>query len=417
MAHAARRNLLRRCAVMQMNKTVSEDNIVADYSNISVSILGATGSVGTQAASVASELGVRVGILSAGENWRELARLAEILSPRLLVIGNAENASYLREATGGKFEIAVGDDELEQAILSTKDDVIIHSIAGLAGLRFALAAAKTGARLAMANKEAIIAAGDLINSELALSGGSLIPVDSEHSAVFQCLACGGAQRPDSVREILLTASGGPFFGKSRKELESVTPEMALAHPTWKMGKKITIDSATLMNKGFEVIEACRLFNVKPDEVSVLVHRQSIVHSMVEYIDGSVIAQLGLPDMRSCIRYAVTYPDRAEVVSKRLKLAEIGSLTFELPDTDAFPLLSLAYEAIREDGAAPARLIAADEEAVAAFLSGRIGFCDISEVVRRTLEESENTAVKTAEEIEDAVLVARRKADAIISEFC
>lgn len=386
-----------------------------DYSKMKVSILGSTGSVGTQAVCVARELGVNVTLLAAGRNVTLLAEQAELLCPEILSVADAESAEKLHRLTDGRYEIIYGADSLEAALLSTDDDVVIHSIAGLEGTRYALAAAKRGVRLAMANKEAIIAAGDLINKSLSESGGILVPVDSEHSAIFQCLATGGGRaEPASVKRILLTASGGPFFGMKYDEMASVTPERALAHPTWKMGPKITIDSATLMNKGFEVMEAVRLFGVAPDKVEVLVHRQSIIHSMVEYIDNSVIAQLAAPDMRSCIRYAISYPARAEATYGQLDFKALGSLTFDAPDFEAFPLLALAYEAIKTDGTAPAALIAADESAVAAFLGGRIGFGDIYPVVKTTLNRISIQDVRSPEDIYDAVEEASRIAEELIT---
>ena len=387
-----------------------------DYSNMTVSILGSTGSVGTQAVCVAGELGVKVRILSANQSWQKLAHQAELLHPQVLAVGDALSAAELTRETRGRFPVIYGDDALEQAIKESSDDVIIHSVSGLAGMRTALAAARSGARLAMANKEAIIAAGELIKCELERAGGMLIPVDSEHSAIFQCLGCGGAEDPETVSRIILTASGGPFFGWDRSMLRTVTPAMALTHPTWQMGRKITVDSATLMNKGFEVIEACRLFDVAPDRIEVIVHRQSIVHSMVEYIDGSVIAQLAVPDMRSCIRYAITYPHRANVQSGHLDFVKVASLTFESPDFDTFPLLRLAYDAIREGGTAPAALIAADEEAVDAFLSGMIGFCDIEGVVRETMNRVRTLRADSTNEINESVAESRRVAGHIIDKM-
>lgn len=385
-----------------------------DYSKMKVSILGSTGSVGTQAVCVARELGVDVTLLAAGRNVTLLAEQAEILKPRVLSVADSESAEKLRCLTDGRFEIIYGADALESAVAATNDDVVIHSIAGLEGTRYALAAAKRGVRLAMANKEAIIAAGELINESLESSGGILVPVDSEHSAIFQCLATGGGRaEPSSVKRILLTASGGPFFGMTYGEMASVTPERALAHPTWKMGPKITIDSATLMNKGFEVMEAVRLFGVEPEKVCVLVHRQSIIHSMVEYIDNSVIAQLAAPDMRSCIRYALSYPSRAVASYGQLDFAAIGSLTFADPDFEAFPLLSLAYDAIKTDGTAPAALIAADESAVAAFLDKRISFGDIYPVVRGTLDKINVRKVASPDDVYSAVEEASHFAEEII----
>ena len=389
-----------------------------DYGKLKVSILGSTGSVGTQAVCVAEEMGVNVTLLAAGRNVKLLAEQAEKLDPEILSVADAESAEKLSELTGGRFEIIYGADSLEAALLSTDDDVVIHSIAGLEGTRYALAAAKRGVRLAMANKEAIIAAGDLIRASLEASGGVLIPVDSEHSAIFQCLATGGGRaEPESVKRILLTASGGPFFGMKYDEMAFVTPELALAHPTWKMGPKITIDSATLMNKGFEVMEAVRLFGVTPDKVEVLVHRQSIIHSMVEYIDNSVIAQLAAPDMRSCIRYALSYPSRAVADYGQLDFKTLGSLTFAAPDLEAFPLLGLAFDAIKTDGNLPTALIAADEAAVAAFLGKRIGFGDIYPVVRGTLEKLKRKEISSPEDVYETVGEATRIADELIAAIC
>ena len=364
------------------------------------------------------ELGVKVGVLAAGRNYKLLAEQAAELSPAVLSVSDDATAEKLRELTGGKYEIIVGADALESAILGTHHDVIIHSIAGLEGTRSALAAAKTGAKIGMANKEAIIAAGGLINRELSKSGGVMVPVDSEHSAIFQCLRCGSenAAHPDTISRILLTASGGPFFGKSFDELRDVTPERALAHPTWKMGPKITVDSATLMNKGFEVMEAVRLFGVTPDKVEVLIHRQSIIHSMVEYIDNSVIAQLAAPDMRSCIRYAISYPERAVAPYGKLDFPAIAKLTFDAPDTEAFPLLSTAYRAIEADGVMPSSLIAADEVAVDAFLKGRIGFCDIVRVVDETLAKTVQGAITTDGDVYEAVARAKSTASRVVTSI-
>lgn len=386
-----------------------------EFDKMKISVLGSTGSVGTQALDVARELGVHVSLLAAGRNVELLAEQAAEFSPSVISVADVESAKRLDEITGGKYEIIYGAESLDAILRESRDDVIVHSIAGLDGTRAALAAAESGVRLAMANKEAIISAGGLIHERLARSGGELIPVDSEHSAIFQCLSTSsGRAKRESVKRILLTASGGPFFGMSRDEMSSVTPERALAHPTWKMGPKITVDSATLMNKGFEVIEAVRLFGVRPDQVEVLVHRQSIIHSMVEYIDNSVIAQLAAPDMRSCIRYALSHPERAEATHGQLDFTKLGSLTFDAPDFESFPLLALAYDAIREDGTTPTALIAADEAAVKAFFERRIGFCDISRVVADVLERFDSRKAESAEDVYHAAHKASRMAEEIIA---
>ncbi len=386
-------------------KKILEDN--------SVIILGSTGSVGTQAVDVVSELGLKVRAITAGTNYRLLAEQAEKLNPEILCVSNKEIAERLHEENGGRFEIIWGEQALDNLLENSSADVIIHSIAGLAGLPAAISAAKSGARIAMANKEAIIAAGDIIFKEIKQAGGELIPVDSEHSAIFQCLSGCGRDHPQTVKKLLLTASGGPFVGRSFDEIKNVKPQEALAHPTWQMGRKITIDSATLMNKGFEVIEAVRLFGVRPDQIEVLIHRQSIIHSMVEYIDNSVIAQLAAPDMRSCIRYALTHPSRTNAEYGELDLTTLSGLTFERPDTEAFPLLGAAYQAAAAGGIMPAVLIAADEAAVEAYLSGKISFGEISAAVMKSLEKIENSPTRDIDELIDAVDRAKRLTEEII----
>ena len=370
-------------------------------------VLGSTGSVGTQTLDVVRELGLDVTFLAAGRNVRLLADQIREFRPQTVSVADEATAVKLRETMGDDTpEVICTPDELLDAVRTTDADIIFHSIGGLEGTATAFAAAESGKRVAMANKEAIIAAGDLIFDRIRASGGDFIPVDSEHSAVFRCLE--GRASAANLKKILLTASGGPFFGRTADELRSVTPEEALAHPTWKMGAKITIDSATLMNKGFEIIEAVRLFGVPEDRVEVVVHRQSIIHSMVEYTDHTVIAQLSHPDMRDCIRYAATAPYTAHVASPGLDFAKLATLTFAAPDTAAFPLLDAARQAVRIGGTAPVSLIAADEEAVAAFLEKKTGFTEISSLVLETLgmvdvsyeisEESISEAARQAREI-------------------
>lgn len=390
---------------------------------VRVAILGSTGSVGTQAVDALSAMGCRIVLLSAGRNTELLARQARAVRPEVCTVETESAASELRVALSDvAIKIYGGPDAVLFAIGEVQADVIIHSIAGLPGLPAAMAAARSGARIGMANKEAIIAAGDRMYEEMQKSGGELIPVDSEHSAIFQCLASSKAASvsgngdPSVIRRILLTASGGPFFGKGRAELQKVTREEALRHPTWQMGPKITVDSATLMNKGFEVIEACRLFGVSHEKVEVLIHRQSIIHSMVEYIDNTVLAQMGLPDMRSCIRYAVSYPDRTDVSAAGVDFVKLSSLTFDRPDTDAFPLLGVARDVIRRGGVVPTALIAADEEAVAAFIAGRISFTQISDVVLETLARTKDARAESIADIYEAEAEARALAAAVLRKY-
>ncbi|MBE6587946.1 MAG: 1-deoxy-D-xylulose-5-phosphate reductoisomerase [Ruminococcaceae bacterium] len=382
-----------------------------NYINRSAAVLGSTGSVGTQAIDALQRLGVKIELLTAGRNIDLVARQAVECGVRAVAVPDAADGEKLRAMLPDTVKVYSGESAVCDSIRECGCDLIVHSISGMAGIPAALAAADTGARIAMANKEALISLGHLIYERLEKSGGELIPVDSEHSAIFQCLCAAGAASPKApadssrVRRILLTASGGPFFGQKREELLAVTPEMALAHPTWKMGAKITIDCATLMNKGFELIEACRLFNVEPDRVEVLVHRQSIIHSMVEYTDGAVIAELSYPDMRDCVRYALAYPDRAPFGGEPLDFVKVGSLTFHAPDTEAFPLLSAAVDAWYKGGTAPAALIAADEEAVAAFIQKKLSFNGISDIVRETIEKCNVIPADSPE----AVFAAEREA--------
>jgi len=382
-------------------------------------VLGSTGSVGTQAIDALTRLGVKIDLLTAGKNISLVAKQAVECNAVAVAVPDPGDGDALRSLLPDTVKVYAGKDELLQAIMECRCDLIVHAISGMAGIPYALACADTGARIAMANKEALISLGHIIYERLKRSGGELIPVDSEHSAIFQCLAASGAADPKapadskSVRRILLTASGGPFFGMSRDELCSVTPEMALAHPTWKMGKKITIDCATLMNKGFELIEACRLFNVEPDRVEVLIHRQSIIHSMVEYTDGAVIAELSYPDMRDCVRYALAYPHRAPFGGEPLDFVKLGSLTFHAPDRNAFPLLRAAEDAWYMGGCAPAALIAADEEAVWAFLEKKVSFTGIADVVLETMSRISHIPADSAEAVFAAEAEARKIAREII----
>ena len=391
------------------------------YSERRAAVLGSTGSVGTQAIDALTRLGTKIDLLTAGRNVDLVARQAIECDVRAVAVPDEGDGERLRSLLPDTIKVYAGENAVCDSIKECGCDLIVHSISGMAGIPAALAAADTGARIAMANKEALISLGHLIYERLQKSGGELIPVDSEHSAIFQCLSASGCADPKApadsskIRRILLTASGGPFFGKKREELEAVTPEMALAHPPWKMGAKITIDCATLMIKGFELIEACRLFNVEPDRVEVLVHRQSIIHSMVEYTDGAVIAELSYPDMRDCVRYALAYPDRAPFGGEPLDFVKLGSLTFHAPDTEAFPLLSAAVDAWYMGGTAPAALIAADEEAVEAFIKKKLSFNGISDVVRETLKKITVLPATSPEAVFEAEREARLIAQTIINK--
>ncbi len=388
-----------------------------------VAVLGSTGSVGRQAIDSIESSGMNIVLLTGGRNIALLAEQVRKTHAPVCAVPDVELASDLRVLLSDtEVRVYGGPDAVCKCVEECGADVFVHSISGMAGIPSALAASKSGGRLAIANKESIISVGGIIFDNVRNCGGELIPVDSEHSAIFQCLLTSGAidargyAAPDMVKRILLTASGGPFFGKKREELDSVTPAMALAHPTWKMGPKITIDCSTLMNKGFEIIEAARLFGIHPDRIEVLVHRQSIIHSMVEYIDNMVIAQLGSPDMRHCIRYALSYPERMKIDEMGLDFFSLEKLTFDRPDTETFPLLDAARRAYKMGTTAPAALIASDEEAVGAFLSGQIGYNSISDVVCETIERFKPHDECTVENVYDADRSARAIARGVIEKY-
>ena len=354
------------------------------YTEKNIAILGSTGSVGEQAIDVAEKMNMRVSAISANRNFRRVEEQVRKFNVKNVAMADENAASELRvRLADTDAKVYSGEQGICEMIKEEKRDVVLNSIIGEAGLLPTLAVIESGARLALANKESLVVAGEIVTAKAREKQIEILPVDSEHSAIFQCLKSG---KPAEVKKILLTASGGPFFGYTSEQLKEIGVKDALAHPTWKMGAKITIDSATLMNKGFEVIEAVHLFNVPAEKIEVVVHRESIIHSMVEYIDNSVIAQLSVPDMRLCAQYAVTYPDRTEAAIEELDLFKIGNLSFSRPDTKTFPLLAAAIDCIGKGGALPAVLNAANEVAVAEFLKGRIPFYTIGDSVCRTVEE-------------------------------
>ncbi len=348
-----------------------------------IAVLGSTGSVGIQALDVARAEGHTVTVLYAGKNDITIQDQVTEFNPKFCVIDDKNAFERLKISLANSGTIVLhGIEGLKTALFETENDVIVNAVGGAAGLLPTLISVECAPRLALANKESLVIAGDIVMKKANECGCSLLPVDSEHGAIFQCLEGRGH---NLIKKIHLTASGGPFYGKNLDELSEITPEMALAHPTWKMGKKITIDSATLMNKGFEVIEAAHLFGIGADQIEVLIHRESIIHSMVEYDDNSVIAQLSSPDMRLCVQYAINYPERAAAVIPSLDLAKIGVLNFGRPDLNAFPLLRLAFDCLAVGGGLPAVLNAANEVAVEAFLCHRIGFTDIYRAVQKAVD--------------------------------
>ena len=352
--------------------------------NRTIAILGATGSVGTQALDVARRRGYRVDFISADKSVAEAEGIARSFSVRYVAMADENAARDLKiRLADTDIKVFSGEAGIECGILESSADSIVNAITGKAGLLPTLSIIEKGARLCLANKESLVIAGDTVMSRARAAGVEIIPVDSEHSAIFQSL-CGSLH--GEVKKIILTASGGPFFGKTREQLRAVTAEDTLKHPTWKMGKRITVDSATLMNKGFEIIEAVHLFDVPHEKVEVVVHPESILHSAVEYVDNAVIGQLSVPDMRLCIQYALDYPSRISEAVAPLDFFKLGSLSFKAPDTEAFPLLSLAGRASSDGGAMGAVLNAADEVAVSAFLGGKIGFLGISDTVLAVYEK-------------------------------
>lgn len=369
----------------------------------SLIILGSTGSIGTQALEICRRDGYKVTALAAGSNVELLEKQAREFKPLKVAVFNESAAKDLAvrladtdvkvlSGADGVCEIAAGEGE-----------IVLNAIVGIAGLRPTLSAINAGKTIALANKETLVTGGELVKKAAKEKGVAILPVDSEHSAIFQSIQ--GAPK-GSLRKILLTASGGPFYGKTKKDLENVTVKEALNHPNWSMGAKITIDSATLMNKGLEVIEAVHLFDLPAKDIEVLVHRQSIIHSGVELSDGAVIAQLGTPDMKLPIQYALTYPKRSEYAFERLSLADIGTLTFAKPDTETFRCLPLCIEAINQGGLAPTAVNGANEEAVRFFLEGKCKFLAIAELVEKALLNVQNKDNFTLEDILNTDKLAR-----------
>ena len=377
-----------------------------------LTILGSTGSIGRQTLEVVEQLPVKIAALTAGTNVPLMVQQCRRYHPELAVMATEAAAQELREALAGEqIRVLSGMDGLIAAAEHPLADTVVTAVVGMVGLRPTLAAIRAKKRIALANKETLVCAGELVMREAERCGTEIIPVDSEHSAIFQCLM--GSHGKNEIRRLILTCSGGPFFGKTRKELHGITKSDALCHPNWNMGNKITIDCATLMNKGLEVIEAMRLYGLPLEQVDVVIHRQSIVHSLVEFCDGAVLAQLGVPDMRVPIRLAMTYPYRAENPAEGLDLLTCGTLTFDSPDSEAFPCLTLAREAARTGGNACAVLNGANEAAVALFLRDDIGFYDIPRLVSHALETVPFTDAPTLEEILDADRAAREAVNSLV----
>ncbi len=374
-----------------------------------IAILGSTGSIGTQALEVITKLPefFEVEVLTARNSVNLIIEQSIRFSPNVVVIGNEDHYGKVKEALAGyPIKVYCGEKSMSQVVAFDSVDMVLTAMVGFSGLRPTIEAIRAGKDIALANKETLVVAGKLIMEEAIRKRVNIIPVDSEHSAIFQSLAGEGK---NEIEKLILTASGGPFRGRGLKDLEKVTPEEALCHPNWNMGPKISIDSATLMNKGLEVIEAQWLFGVLPDQIEVVVHPQSIIHSLVQFIDGSIKAQMGLPDMRLPIQYAFSYPERLQSDFKRFSFTEFPDLTFEQPDTKIFRNLALSYEVLRKGGNWPCILNAANEIAVEAFLEKKIGFLGIPDIIENTLGKSSFVKDPALEDYFETDLQARRVA--------
>ena len=385
------------------------------YIRKKIAVLGSTGSVGKQTLDVAEKSGAVVTALSASSSVKQLEEQIRKFHPRVCAVKSERAGRELRTLVSDtNTEVIFGENAAEYAASLPDTDIVFNSTSGIAGLYPTLAAINAGHDVALANKETLVAAGEIVMNAAAENGVRILPVDSEHCAVFQCIN-DSRNGKNSIKNVILTASGGPFRGYSAEKLAAVTKEQALSHPTWKMGPKITIDCATLMNKGLEVIEAARLYSLEADRIKVVVHPESIIHSMVEYIDNAVLAQLAVPDMRMCISYALNYPERGEAVIKSLDLTEIGTLSFHKPDMDAFPLLSLAYSALRRGGIIPCVLNAANERADELFLAGKISLItDIFGAVIEAVEKSVNVKTPSIDDIKAADRESRILVDNFIA---
>ena len=392
---------------------LSTTKILPDTAPKRVTILGSTGSVGSNTVDLIerNRSSYEIEALTANRNVTELARQAIDLKARMAVVADPDCYLELKSALAGTgIEAAAGADAIIEAA-TRPSDWVMAAIVGSAGLRPTLAAVRRGITVGLANKECLVSAGEIFVNEVRDHGAELLPVDSEHSAIYQVL---DFNQPDKIRRIILTASGGPFRELALEDMQNVTPEQAVAHPNWDMGAKISVDSATMMNKGLELIEAYHLFPVEESEIDILVHPQSVIHSMVDYIDGSVLAQLGTPDMRTPIAFALAWPERMAAPSPKLSLEDIQTLTFEAPDPVRFPALRLAREALQAGQSAPTVLNAANEIAVEGFLSKKVGYLDIARIVEATLEHLDNKPISTLDDVAEVDSAARAYAASIFN---
>ena len=368
-----------------------------------ITILGSTGSIGTQAIEICDKHGLEIVALAANSNAKMLAEQAKAHNVRTVCIYCEDKREELESLVGSDVKVLTGMDGLKEIASMDGVDIMLNSVVGMVGLVPTLTAIEHGTDIALANKETLVAGGKLVINSAKEKGVKIYPVDSEHSAIFQCLQ---GNKKEQLKGIILTASGGPFYQKTKKDLENVGVEQALAHPNWSMGRKITIDSATLMNKGLEFIEAIWLFDLKPEQIEIVVQRESVIHSAVEYMDNSVIAQMGVPDMKIPIQYALLYPDRVDCPTKHLSLTDYGTLSFGKPDYETFDCLTACIKAISIGGTKPAIVNGANEAAVAAFLDGKIKFLRIGELVTQALENIKEKEITCVQDVLDADKAAR-----------
>ena len=368
-----------------------------------ITILGSTGSIGTQAIEICDKHGIEIAALAANSNVQLLAQQAKQHNVKTVCIYCEQKRSELEKLVDSDVTVLTGMDGLKQIASMDGVDIMLNSVVGMVGLVPTLTAIEHGTDITLANKETLVAGGKLVINSAKEKGVNIYPVDSEHSAIFQCLQ---GNKKQQLKGIILTASGGPFYKKTKKELEDVGVEQALAHPNWSMGRKITIDSATLMNKGLEFIEAIWLFDLKPEQIEIVVQRQSVVHSAVEFMDNSVIAQMGVPDMKIPIQYSLLYPDRLDCPTKHLSLTDYGTLSFDKPDYDTFDCLTACIKAITIGGTKPAIVNGSNEAAVAAFLDGKIKFLKIGELVTKALENIKETDITCVQDVLDVDKAAR-----------
>ena len=376
-----------------------------------ISILGSTGSIGTQSLTVCKKMGYHVKAITAHSNWKLMEEQIRQFNPEKAVLTDMEAAQKLKEAVSDTATTVLsGMDGVLEVASDPQQDTVINALMGVAGLKPTVCAIEAGNNVALANKETLVAGGKLVTELVKKKGVLLTPIDSEHSAIFQCLQ---GNESKSVKRLIITASGGPFYGKTRSELAGIKKEQALKHPNWSMGAKITIDSASMMNKGFEMIEAKWLFGLAPEQIQVVVHPQSVIHSMVQFEDGAVIAQLGIPDMKLPISYAFSYPKRLHSKAPRLDFTQYATLTFEEPDMERFRNLAFAFDAVRKGGNMPCILNAANEVVVAAFLRDEIGFLQMSDVIEKTMAKATFIPVPTYEDYVATDAEARKIAEKLI----